>query len=257
MFVQIRGWIIDNKGIEYYAGAQGFPIRENTHNELLNDETKRNDLFKQMCVRVIPDFSKILTQYNSHLKLEFDDKLFDYDIKLNPINEWELRVWIGIKDYKSYLLNKLSSTIKLLVTPKDPILKNKNFQATFPAYCWDLFNNITACFEGDILTMLLIHYYLQVCTDTEDGQLLNNTHYLRFDFYQDSPQSDSYCYGFIKKINDCSGDCSGDYRKLLDKYPKDKILCEYIINKRGFFIYIDKQAWINKKVELKHLTEGD
>ena len=124
----------------------------------------------------------------------------------------------------------------------DKEFNKRNFVMSVPCYLWDLEVNS----ERDAMTYKeqeisnFVNLFLRDCT-VQDYQLMKSReYYLRIFQYQDKPQSDRYCYMYLRKIDDCTFE---SHKKSLRSVSVDYRACEINYSQRGYFYEFPLVEW--------------
>jgi hypothetical protein len=90
----------------------------------------------------------------------------------------------------------------------------------------------------------LIGLFLTKCTENDHNKLIKYHSYLRFQLYQDAPDSSPYVY--IRDIKDCAFE-SQKYSLMLCRKSMN-LPCEVNFRSSGYFYEFGVDEWINKNV---------
>lgn len=183
--------------------------------------------------------NKSMQKYYLH-ECDFEGFIIGYDnlLSILRINS-EIHYPENYRDHFVPDIN-LISQCKLVTTNRE----NRNFVMKIPCYLWDL--PIYEIKYNEQITVDLINLFLRDCTDYDHQLLFNNNYYLRILIYQDKPDADRYCYGYLRKISDCTFD---SHKNALKSISKDRLPCEIVFAKRGYFYHFPILEWNHKYVD--------
>lgn len=138
-----------------------------------------------------------------------------------------------------------------LISQCQLVTKNKNnriFTMKIPCYLWDL--PIYKNKYNEQISVDLINLFLRDCDGYDHQLLFTGIYYLRIFVYQDHPDSDRYCYMYLRKISDCTFD---SHKTALLSVPLVRLSCEVNFATRGYFYHFPILEWNNKYVD--HIIE--
>ncbi len=208
----------------------------------------------------------IETEFLQECMKEFYSKIFymppGIDIKKEDIpnrcfsihktyDGWNINMWFGTQDPVASLMVRFKNKIKLFTTPSSESPMDKKFILSIPPYGWDLPDTIHGIGMEDIMLIMLIHY-LRVCSKEEHELMLKGSHYWRLQMFRDRPDSTSYCYAYLRPIDDAWP----EQQKDLKSCPIGYLPAE-ITGQKGDFIWIKRSSWTKKQIRLEDLLETD
>jgi hypothetical protein len=237
---EARFYCHDNNNIIYYVGMVGGETKTDPK-DLSDDDHLIDNLFDQAieCVSFNPviKFEKSPTSHFEVFKTRSKE------------GRHLLLLWLGSREPESKVI---SSKRVLPVSPSER--SERRVTLPIPSIRYDLNLDSLMALSSRLLFLTLLNAHIKTINDVEHAELLTEDKYLRFLFFQDSEFLPPYAYAYLRKI----GEAMPEHQKLLKKCPPDYLSCEITEFYQGFFVFIKKEAWLERKeVKLEDTLLGD